>query len=111
VSKEGTAPLAAIDGFTVAGKTGTAQKVGSHGGYLNDRYIVSFAGFFPAEHPRLTGLVIVDDAKIGAAANYGGLVAAPVFSHIGSRSARYLDIPQENTVAQTASASNQASNR
>ena len=111
VSKEGTAPLAAIDGFTVAGKTGTAQKVGAHGGYLSDRYIVSFAGFFPAEHPRLTGLVIVDDAKIGSAANYGGLVAAPVFSHIGGRAARYLDIPQENAVAQTTSVSNQTSNR
>ena len=111
VSKEGTAPLAAIDGFTVAGKTGTAQKVGPHGGYLNDRYIVSFAGFFPAEHPRLTGLVIVDDAKIGAAANYGGLVAAPIFSHIGGRAARYLDIQQENAVAQANDSSNQASNR
>ena len=111
VSKEGTAPLAAIDGFTVAGKTGTAQKVGPHGGYLNDRYIVSFAGFFPAEHPRLTGLVIVDDAKIGAAANYGGLVAAPIFSHIGGRAARYLDIQQENAVAQANASSNQASNR
>lgn len=111
VSKEGTAPLATIDGFTVAGKTGTAQKVGPHGGYLNDRYIVSFAGFFPAEHPRLTGLVIVDDAKIGAAANYGGLVAAPIFSHIGGRAARYLDIQQENAVAQANASSNQASNR
>ena len=111
VSKEGTAPLAAIDGFTVAGKTGTAQKVGPHGGYLSDRYIVSFAGFFPAEHPRLTGLVIVDDAKIGAAANYGGLVAAPIFSHIGGRAARYLDIQQENAVAQANASSNQASNR
>lgn len=111
VSKEGTAPLAAIDGFTVAGKTGTAQKVGPHGGYLSDRYIVSFAGFFPAGHPRLTGLVIVDDARIGASANYGGLVAAPVFSRIGGRSARYLDIPQENAVAQAAQGANQASNR
>lgn len=111
VSKEGTAPLAAIDGYTVAGKTGTAQKVGPHGGYLNDRYIVSFAGFFPAEHPRLTGLVIVDDARIGASANYGGLVAAPVFSRIGGRSARYLDITQENALAQDSSNSKQVSNR
>jgi cell division protein FtsI/penicillin-binding protein 2 len=111
VSKEGTAPLAAIDGQAVAGKTGTAQKVGPHGGYLNDRYIVSFAGFFPAEHPRLTGLVIVDDARIGAAANYGGLVAAPVFSRIGARAARYLDIPQENAATQASLSPAQASNR
>lgn len=111
VSKEGTAPLAAIDGQTVAGKTGTAQKVGPHGGYLNDRYIVSFAGFFPADHPRLTGLVIVDDARIGAAANYGGLVAAPVFSRIGARAARYLDIPQENVTMQATASPAQAFNR
>ena len=95
VSKEGTAALAAVDGFNVAGKTGTAQ-ICSHGKYLDGRYIVSFAGFFPSNHPRLLGLVIVDDAPIGSAANYGGLVAAPVFSRIGSSSARYLDLQPES---------------
>ena len=100
VSQQGTAPLARVEGFPVAGKTGTAQKSGPHG-YLDNHYIVSFAGFLPAEKPRLIGLVIVDDAKIGSAANYGGLVAAPVFSKIGGRAARYLDlVPTETTVAQ-----------
>lgn len=100
VSQQGTAPLARVDGFTVAGKTGTAQKSGPHG-YLDGHYIVSFAGFLPAEKPRLIGLVIVDDARIGSAANYGGLVAAPVFSKIGGRAARYLDLaPTETKVAQ-----------
>jgi cell division protein FtsI/penicillin-binding protein 2 len=104
VSQQGTAPLAKVDGFTVAGKTGTAQKSGPHG-YLDGRYIVSFAGYLPAERPKLIGLVIVDDAKLGSAANYGGLVAAPVFSKIGGRAARYLDLtPSETNVAQAAPA-------
>lgn len=106
VSDQGTAPLARIEGFKVAGKTGTAQKISPRGGYLDGRYIVSFAGFFPAEKPRLMGLVIVDDAQIGSSANYGGLVAAPVFSKIGTRSARYLDLVPggAGTVAQSATA-------
>jgi len=98
VSAQGTAPLAHIDGFTVAGKTGTAQKIGPHGGYMDNRYIVSFAGFLPAESPRLMGLVIVDDAPLGASANYGGMVAAPVFSRIGGKAARYLDMQPDSSL-------------
>jgi cell division protein FtsI/penicillin-binding protein 2 len=110
VSQEGTAPLAKIEGFHVAGKTGTAQKISPRGGYLDGRYTVSFAGFFPAQHPRLVGLVIVDDAKIGSQANYGGLIAAPVFSKIGTRAARYLDIQPEvsGAMAQASSATPQS---
>ncbi len=92
VSAQGTAPQAKVEGYTVAGKTGTAQKLSPRGGYLEGRFIVSFAGYLPADNPKLMGLVIVDDAKIGAAGNYGGLVAAPVFSRIGGRAARYLDM-------------------
>lgn len=104
VSQQGTAPQAKVEGYTVAGKTGTAQKISTHGGYLDGRFIVSFAGYFPAENPKLMGLVIVDDAKIGSAANYGGLVAAPIFSKIGGRAARYLDLaPSERNVAQASS--------
>ena len=99
VSDQGTAPQARIEGYPVAGKTGTAQKIGSHGGYLEGRYIVSFAGFLPADAPRLMGLVIVDDARLGAEANYGGLVAAPVFSRIGGKAARYLDLQPESALA------------
>jgi len=102
VSDHGTAPLARVEGFTVAGKTGTAQKISPRGGYLENRYIVSFAGYLPAENPRLMGLVIVDDASISASANYGGLVAAPVFSRIGAKAARYLDLqPSTSVVAQS----------
>jgi len=99
VSDQGTAPLARIDGFTVAGKTGTAQKISPHGGYFENRFIVSFAGFFPSDRPRLMGLVIVDDAPIGSSANFGGLVAAPVFSKIGAKAARYLDLSPEKSSA------------
>ena len=95
VSNEGTAPQAKIDGYNVAGKTGTAQKISSHGGYLEGRYIVSFAGFFPSANPKLMGLVIVDDAKLSSEANFGGLVAAPVFSKIGGKAARHLDLPPD----------------
>ncbi len=88
----GTAKQAKIDGYAVAGKTGTAQKINTHGGYLEGHYIVSFAGYFPADHPRLAGLVVIDDARLGSMANFGGLVAAPIFSKIGEASARYLDL-------------------
>lgn len=92
VVARGTAMQAKIDGYAVAGKTGTAQKINPHGGYLENHYIVSFAGYFPAENPRLIGLVVVDDARLGSSANFGGLVAAPIFSKIGEASARYLDL-------------------
>lgn len=107
VSDQGTAPLARVEGYAVAGKTGTAQKISPRGGYLDGRYIVSFAGFLPADKPKLTGLVIVDDAPIGSSANYGGLVAAPVFSKIASRAVRYLDLQPESAVvmAQSGNAS------
>lgn len=104
VVARGTAKQAHIDGYAVAGKTGTAQKISSRGGYLENHYIVSFAGYFPAEDPRLVGLVVIDDARLGSSANFGGLVAAPVFSKIGEASARYLDlVPSTTTTAQQSS--------
>ena len=96
VSQRGTAAQAKVNGFTVAGKTGTAEKISLHGGYLQDRYIVSFAGYLPAENPRLVGLVVIDDARISSNQNFGGLIAAPIFSKIAEASMRYLDmIPTE----------------
>lgn len=106
VSEQGTAPQAKIDGYAVAGKTGTAQKINSHGGYLENRYIVSFAGFFPAKKPSLMGIVIVDDARLSAQQNFGGLVAAPVFSRIGGKAACYLDLPQDTPVILTGTGNN-----
>ena len=93
VSERGTAALAKVAGFAVAGKTGTAQKVNPNGGgYFDDKYIVSFVGFLPAENPEFVGLVLLDDAKTTAEQNYGGLVAAPIFSRIAEKAARYLNL-------------------
>ena len=88
----GTAAYARVNGFQVAGKTGTAQKVSPHGGYAAGKYVVSFVGFMPAEDPKFVLLVMVDDAKIASNLNYGGLVAAPIFSRIAERAARHLDL-------------------
>jgi len=92
VGEGGTAQLAKVAGFTVAGKTGTAQKVSPAGGYAPGKYVVSFVGYLPQEDPRFVCLVLLDDAKTASNLNYGGLVAAPVFSRIGERAARYLDM-------------------
>ena len=92
VGEGGTAQLAKIAGFTVAGKTGTAQKISPTGGYAQGKYVVSFIGYLPQENPRFVCLVMLDDAKVASNLNYGGLVAAPVFSRIGERAARYLDL-------------------
>ena len=96
LSNQGTAALARVDGFTAAGKTGTAQKISPHGGYLENHYIVSFAGYLPADKPKLMGLVIVDDAPLSESMNYGGSVAGPVFSQIAGQAARHLDLKPEN---------------
>jgi cell division protein FtsI/penicillin-binding protein 2 len=92
VSERGTAALARVSGFSVAGKTGTAQKVDPKGGYAAGEYIVSFVGYIPAEQPRFVCLIIVDDAKLTSGLNYGGLVAAPIFSRVAEKAARYLDL-------------------
>jgi cell division protein FtsI/penicillin-binding protein 2 len=93
VGPRGTARLAAVEGYSVGGKTGTAQRVDPRGGYTPGKYVVSFVGFLPAENPEFVGLIIVDDATSLNTRNYGGLVAAPIFSRVAERVARYLDIP------------------
>src|SRR5213596_1994678 len=93
VSDSGTAAAAAVPGFTIAGKTGTAQKVNPRGGYEEGKYVVSFAGYLPAEHPEFVGLVMLDDAHTTKPElNYGGLVAGPIFSRVAEKAARYLDL-------------------
>jgi cell division protein FtsI/penicillin-binding protein 2 len=93
VSDAGTAAAAAVPGFTIAGKTGTAQKVDPHGGYEHGKYVVSFAGYLPADHPEFVGLVVLDDAHTSKPElNYGGLVAGPIFARLAERAARYLDL-------------------
>ena len=92
VGQGGTAQLARVNGFSVAGKTGTAQKVDPKGGYTPGKYVVSFVGYMPAEDPRFVCLIMVNDAKIASNLNYGGLVAAPIFSRVAEKAARYLDL-------------------
>jgi cell division protein FtsI (penicillin-binding protein 3)/stage V sporulation protein D (sporulation-specific penicillin-binding protein) len=92
VSEKGTAALAKVAGFQVAGKTGTAQKVDPKGGYAAGKYIVSFIGFLPADDPEFVGLVMLDDAQTKSTENYGGMVAAPVFARIAEKAARYMNL-------------------
>jgi len=92
VSPRGTAALAKVSGFVVAGKTGTAEKIDPKGGYLPGKYIVSFCGFLPADNPAFVGLVMLDDAQTKPDQNYGGMVAGPIFSRIGEKAARYLNL-------------------
>lgn len=95
VGERGTARQAAISGFQVAGKTGTAQRVDPQGGYTPGKYVVSFAGYFPANDPEIAGIVLVDDARTPGGRNYGGTVAAPIFSRIGESMVRHLDLVPE----------------
>ncbi len=90
-SRKGTAKLAQVLGYKVAGKTGTAQKL-EGGRYSNDKHVCSFLGFMPAEDPAFVVLVLIDEAQTKPEQDVGGLVAAPVFSRIGERAARYLGL-------------------
>jgi cell division protein FtsI/penicillin-binding protein 2 len=93
VSKRGTAAEAAVPGFTISGKTGTAQKAAPGGGYEKNKYVVSFSGFLPSEDPAFVGLVVLDDAHTkDPNLNYGGTVAGPIFSRVAEQAARYLDL-------------------
>jgi cell division protein FtsI (penicillin-binding protein 3) len=92
VVAEGTGQYAAISGYQVAGKTGTAQKPDSHGGYATGRYVASFVGIVPASHPRLVVLVAVDEPK---GAIWGGVVAAPAFQQIARFDLQYLEVPPD----------------
>ena len=92
VVAEGTGQYAAMPGYQVAGKTGTAQKPDSHGGYASDRYVASFVGIVPASRPRLVVLVTVDEPR---GAIWGGVVAAPAFQQIARFDLQYLEVPPD----------------
>ncbi|WP_281648606.1 penicillin-binding protein 2 [Parendozoicomonas sp. Alg238-R29] len=91
-SKKGTARRARIDGYEVAGKTGTVKKLEA-GEYSSDSYISLFAGIAPADDPRIVMVIMVDGARAGK--YYGGVVAAPVFSRVASETMRVLGVPPE----------------
>jgi cell division protein FtsI (penicillin-binding protein 3) len=92
VVAEGTGQYAAMPGYQVAGKTGTAQKPDSHGGYATGRYVASFVGIVPASRPRLVILVMVDEPQ---GAIWGGVVAAPAFQQIARFDLQYLEVPPD----------------
>jgi len=81
VVKTGTGSKARIQGWSVAGKTGTAHKFMD--GSYSDKYISNFAGFFPAENPQVVGIIILDEPKYGL--HWGGYGAAPVFRRVAQR--------------------------
>jgi len=90
----GTGTRAAVAGYTVAGKTGTAQKL-IDGHYSDSANIASFVGFLPVEQPAIALIVVLDEPQ---PLHTGGLVAAPLFSQIASNAVRYLEIPSSATL-------------
>lgn len=95
ITPEGTAPQAALEGYRVAGKTGTAHKP-DRGGYSADKYIASFIGFAPASNPRLIIAVMIDEPSAGQ--YYGGTVSAPVFQKVMQSALRMLDVAPDKPI-------------
>jgi cell division protein FtsI/penicillin-binding protein 2 len=92
VVREGTGTEAAVPGYTVAGKTGTAAKIDPSGRYSTTRYVASFVGLVPATKPRLVVMVMVDEPR---ASIWGGVVAAPAFKEIARFNLQHLEIPPD----------------
>lgn len=98
VVSNGTGKNAYIQGYKVAGKTGTAQKAVPGGGYMSNEYVASFLGFAPADNPKLACIVVVDAPQ--GYPYYGGWVAAPPFREILKDSLRYLSVPIQDLPAE-----------
>ncbi len=97
VNEGGTAPLAAIEGYRVAGKTGTAEKPDfKRGGYKRNAHVADFIGFVPANRPKLVILAMVDEPR---GSHYGGVVAAPVFKEIGQWAVSNMGVQPELKLA------------
>jgi cell division protein FtsI (penicillin-binding protein 3) len=95
VAAEGTGKLAAIPGYRVSGKTGTAWKA-TGGGYSTDRYMAVFGGVAPESAPRLAAVVVIDEPSAGL--HMGGQVAAPVFSRVIGGALRLLAVAPDQPV-------------
>ena len=107
-SKQGTAPLAQVAQYTVAGKTGTVH-LSEKGGYAEDRYASVFAGFAPASDPQLVMAVMINEP--GEDRYYGGQVAAPVFSRVMAGALRLLNIPPDKILSAPKAAARQATRK
>ena len=94
--EDGTSKKAAVNGYRVGGKTGTAWKTSGTGGYSTDRYRSIFAGIAPIDDPRLVAVVFIEEPT--GKFHYGGDVAAPVFSEIISQSLQLLSIPPKGFI-------------
>ncbi len=107
MEEHGTGSKGDVTGYSVAGKTGTTRKHVENVGYVEGRYIASFAGFLPAHDPKLLGLIVIDDPKADGTLVYGGAVAAPVFKAIAEEAVKILgiepDLPEEIAAAAAAS--------
>jgi cell division protein FtsI (penicillin-binding protein 3) len=93
ITDGGTGTNAALEGYTVGGKTGTTRKLDENGVYSDTKHIASFVGFTPAENPKLAILVVIDEPE---GKYYGGTVAAPVFRRIARDTLNYLNIPPQS---------------
>lgn len=93
---KGTGRNAYVDGYRVAGKTGTAQVVAERGGYASGKYVASFAGFAPVNDPKISVLIMIAEPQGGN--YYGGQVAAPVFSSLALDVLRYLGVPEQKNL-------------
>lgn len=91
VVSEGTGRSASLNGYTSAGKTGTAQKF-INGQYSHEKFVASFVGFAPLAEPRLAAIIVINEPQ---GQYYGGTVAAPAFSRIMERALMYLNVPQD----------------
>ena len=88
---DGTAKKAAIPGFRVAGKTGTAQKASPEGGYAARKFVASFVGFAPARRPSIVAMIAIDEPE-PSLGYHGGDIAAPVFSAVVGPALLYLGV-------------------
>jgi cell division protein FtsI (penicillin-binding protein 3) len=95
VGPGGTAPLAQVRGYRVAGKTGTAHKL-ENGHYVN-KYVASFVGLAPASDPRIIIAVMIDEP--GAGKHFGGLVAAPLFASVAASALSSLNVPPDASIS------------
>ena len=95
ITSGGTGTNAALENYTVCGKTGTTRKLDESGTYSNTKHIASFVGFTPADKPQLAILVVIDEPQ---GKHYGGTVAAPVFRRIARETLNYLNITPESTM-------------
>ena len=89
ITDGGTGVNAALEGYSVCGKTGTAQKIDENGRYSYEKYVASFVGFAPMENPKIAVLVVVDEPK---KQHYGSIVAAPAFKAIAQKTLDYMHI-------------------